>query len=451
MFQSSQTLPIQSIDSPALRSGLTAVGRNASPLFLVFAFILCGFAFVEPLEYAWSRPTYDESQDDERSEVGARDGSLQRQITLGALGLFGIASLALSKGKELRLRSTLGVICVAYVAWCAASLLWTDELRMTLRREIALACEILAAIAIATRASPRQFAWLVFACTLTWLGVGIVAEVAHGALQPWQAGYRFKGIFHPNIMSVNCAMLILASLYLSGGLTTKKRLLYAIAAIAFVFLLLTGSRTAIGAVFVSYGAVSMITGSLAKKLLFAGVAALALLFVASGQLLDAFDISADWVSMGRQDHDIDSLSSRVPLWQELTNVYVAQKPLQGFGYGAFWTPAHITAIERSQGWNAPYAHCTYIDMLLSVGVIGLILFLLGMLLSFAKAAWLELRHKDAGYGFIAMVIACVLADGTMETTFGATLFMSFFGICAICYLLVYDVSASRFADGVQTT
>ena len=34
-----------------------------------------------------------------------------------------------------------------------------------------------------------------------------------------------------------------------------------------------------------------------------------------------------------------------------------------------------------------------------------------------------------------MVIACVLADGALETTFGSTSFMSFFGICAVCYAL----------------
>jgi exopolysaccharide production protein ExoQ len=449
MFQSSNALPIRSVNSSALESQLTAHSRNASLLFLGSAFVLCFFAFIEPLEYAWTRPTYDESQDDERSEVGARDGSLQRQITLGCLGLFGVAGLALSTERELRLRNTLGIICIAYIAWCAASLLWTDELRMTLRRQIALACEIVAAIAIATRASPRQFAWLVFSCTLAWLSFGIVAEVSQGALQPWLAGYRFKGIFHPNIMSVNCALLILSSLYLSGGVPNGKRILYAIAAVSFVFLILTGSRTAIAAVFISLLAVWMITASMRKKVLIVGLTGLALAFVAAAQALNAFDVTSDWVSMGRQDHDVDSLSSRIPLWQELLNVYVPQKPLQGYGYGAFWTPAHITAVERTQGWNAPYAHCTYIDLLLSIGVIGTGLFVAGMVVAFVRASWLELRHPNAGYGFAAMLIASVLADGTMETTFGATQFMSFFAICAVCLLLSYDPVSAQLVTATE--
>jgi exopolysaccharide production protein ExoQ len=451
MHQSPHALTLSSLESTAFQPPVLSADRHTSILFLIGIFLLSFFAFMEPLEYAWSRPTYDESQDDERSEVGAREGNSQRQLTLGCMGLLGAAALVLSRGATLRVRSLFGVICVSYVAWCAASLLWTDDLSMSVRREIALACEIVAAIAIATRTTPRQFAWHIFACTFAWLGLGIIAEVSQGALQLWQAGYRFKGIFHPNIMSISCALLSLSSLYLAGGMSRGfRRLLYFVAAVAFVFLALTGSRTALGAFFASFVGVSLITVSTPKKYIFIGLTAFALLFVAAAQFLDAFDVTSDLVSMGRQDHDAESLSSRIPLWQELLGTYVPQRPLQGYGYGAFWTPARITAIERTQGWNAPYAHCTYIDLLLSIGIVGTSLFALAMLWTFLRSAWLETRHPYAGYGFLAMVIGCVLVDGAMETTFGATMFMSFFGLSAVCFILAYNSSAPRFATVDQS-
>jgi exopolysaccharide production protein ExoQ len=442
------TLSMGTAVQPALAPP-AELGNGGSRLFTAIIVVITLFAFMEPIEYAWYRPTYDESDDDERADAGARDGSVQRQITLGALGLIGAATIALSKGKEMRLRNLLGILCVVYLAWCAASILWSDELSMTLRRQIALGCEIVAGVAIATRASPRQFAWIVFACTVTWLGLGILAEVTQGALQPWLTGYRFKGIFHANIMSANCALLVLSSLYLSGGGgKSKKQILYAIAGIAFVFLVLTGSRTALGAVIASIAAVFFATTTPSKRIVSLGLAGLALVFFVAAGGIEAFNLSSNSVSLGRQDNDPASLTGRLPLWSELVGNYVRQRPFAGFGYGAFWSPGHIAAVERTQGWNAPYAHCTYIDLVLSVGLIGAMLFVLAMIVAFVRASRLETQKAYAGYGFVAMVIACVLADGTMETTFGATLFMSFFGICAICFVLVGDQSAPQLAGEI---
>ena len=324
------TLSMGTAVQPALAPP-AELGNGGSRLFTAIIVVITLFAFMEPIEYAWYRPTYDESDDDERADAGARDGSVQRQITLGALGLIGAATIALSKGKEMRLRNLLGILCVVYLAWCAASILWSDELSMTLRRQIALGCEIVAGVAIATRASPRQFAWIVFACTVTWLGLGILAEVTQGALQPWLTGYRFKGIFHANIMSANCALLVLSSLYLSGGGgKSKKQILYAIAGIAFVFLVLTGSRTALGAVIASIAAVFFATTTPSKRIVSLGLAGLALVFFVAAGGIEAFNLSSNSVSLGRQDNDPASLTGRLPLWSELVGNYVRQRPFAGY-------------------------------------------------------------------------------------------------------------------------
>src|ERR1700752_4843961 len=112
----------------------TRTGAWISSLYLAIAYLLTIVAFVEPIGYAWYRPVYDESEDDQRSEVSAREGYLQRQITLGAMGLLGAAALAWPSDRRLRLRGALGIMCVAYVSWCVATCFWSDDTSMSLRR-----------------------------------------------------------------------------------------------------------------------------------------------------------------------------------------------------------------------------------------------------------------------------------------------------------------------------
>lgn len=412
-------------------------GQIAPRPFVALAAALIIAAYIVPFEYAWHRSTYDDAVDDGTAESAARQGVLQRQILVGALGLLGMATLAYSSQRLLRIRGPLGVICLAYVAWCATSCLWTDDLGISLRRTIALGCEIAAGAAIAHRASPRQFAWLVFICALSWLGLGILAELSLGTLQPWESGYRFHGLFHPNVMSAACAFVIMSSLYLSDWGRATKRLLLPIGGTALVFLVLTGSRTGLGALLLSLVVVSLIEASVPKRLFFAGAVGLAVVCTLFASGLGEFNISTDWAVMGRHDDEMATLTGRVPLWQELLNTYVRERPLEGHGYGAFWTPTHITDVADSQGWSPAYAHSTYVDLLLSIGVIGTILYLSAMVLAFVRASRLEVRYVKAGYGFIAMVIAYVLVDGALETTFGATSFTSFFGICAVCFLIFH--------------
>jgi O-antigen ligase len=319
-----------------------AIGSRGFVLLGVF-YSLSIVAFVEPIEYAWHRSVYDESDDMDRSDASARDGYLQRQIALGAMGLLGAVALAWPT-KRLRTRGVLAALCAAYIAWCLATCFWSDDVSISIRRLMALLCEVLAGMAIATRTSPRQFAWFVFACTLTWFGLGLMAELSLGALQPWRAGYRFKGIFHPNIMSVVCALLIMSALYLSKGIREPKRILQSIAGVAFVFLVLTGSRTALGAMLVTLIIVWSLSGAWNSRVAIVGCIGLALGLFGAASAVGLLNVTSDWVAMGRQDNEVDSLSSRVPLWQELISNYASRKPFGGYGYGAFWSPGRIVDV-----------------------------------------------------------------------------------------------------------
>jgi O-antigen ligase len=411
---------------------------NAPFAFVAIAVALVTIAYTMPITESWKNSTYVDFQSVDVIDQSAREGSLTRQIAVGSLGLFGLAALAWPGGKVRRFDGILGVLCVTYVAWCAASCLWADDFSASFRRLIALACEVTAALAIAMRCSPRQFVWIVFACTLSWVGLGILAELSLATFRPWAPGYRFAGIFHPNGMGVTCVLLTMSSLYLGRGARTGRYGFYGVALVAFTLLLLTGSRTALTGMLLSYAAYWLLVAPASRlqaRAVIISVAAGVLLFAIGTGMLR---FSTDALAMGRVDHDPSSLTGRVPLWQDLLEHDVPRHPLVGHGYGSFWTIERMDEVSKSQGWRVPTAHSSYLDLVLTVGSIGAALCLSAMFLGLLHATRLEVLGAGAGYGFITLIILYGLAGGMLETTIGLSSRLPFFGICGMCLLVLRD-------------
>jgi O-antigen ligase len=159
--------------------------------------------------------------------------------------------------------------------------------------------------------------------------------------------------------------------------------------------------------------------------------------------LGMYEMFVNVVTMGRDDSETSSLTGRVPLWQELLTDYVSERPLIGHGYGAFWSPTHISEISKSQTWQVASTHSAYIDLFLNSGGIGAVLCLWAMVLACVVALRLERRHANVGYGVIGMILAYGLVAGFFETTIGTTCFLSFFRISGVCFLMY---SAGRHAE-----
>ncbi len=83
-----------------------------------------------------------------------------------------------------------------------------------------------------------------------------------------------------------------------------------------------------------------------------------------------------------------TLTGRTPLWGA-TLARLMERPLLGYGRGAFWAPKSQYAIEAGQaigsGWVPPHGHNGFVDLALDVGLIGFSLFLMSYFTSFARA------------------------------------------------------------------
>jgi O-antigen ligase len=76
------------------------------------------------------------------------------------------------------------------------------------------------------------------------------------------------------------------------------------------------------------------------------------------------------------------LTGRSDLWNLLIDM-LSQNLFLGFGYGAFWDKYHKVLIAYS-GWDAPHAHNGFLDLSLSLGIVGLGLFFVSLLFFLSK-------------------------------------------------------------------
>lgn len=102
-----------------------------------------------------------------------------------------------------------------------------------------------------------------------------------------------------------------------------------------------------------------------------------------------------------------SFTGRVPLWISTLQLSFT-RPWLGFGYGAFWAnpsgPGQ-QVVWNLLGWSPDTAHNSLIDLLLDLGLVGIVV-LGGMFIIYFKRTVVLLRRQDraaGSYGFMFIV------------------------------------------------
>lgn len=360
-------------------------------------------------------------------------GDLFRQIGYSALGIIGLVGLLRSR---LRIVDTkLAVLTGLFIVWAFASVLWSSDPNLTLRRLIFSTMIALGSMWLAgTR--PGELPRYVFFSCVVFMAVGFVTECVLGSFRPFSAQYRFAGTLGPNHEAINAVMLFFAATSLARDGNRYKPALLGVAGFAFLALLLTKSRTA----FISFVVVELwlwaadAVSRRRRALLAVGVSSVASIW-ALALLIGPTSIPSALL-LGRETN-VGSLDGRVQLWTALTP-YFHQRPLSGFGYGAFWTPQRISDISASQGWGIGEAHSSYIELLLALGVPGLLLGAAALL-----AVWLAIRRRtlsSSSHFFTITMIGFLMFDALSESAAYRT--------PAVQFLLLWGVA--QFIVGPQS-
>ena len=185
----------------------------------------------------------DTSKSSDYIEEKVIAGSLQRRIAFSLFGLFSLLYLMLTrKRNQIQWEGSLRWVLLFFVIWSLASVTWSINVGITIRRLIVFGIFCLGAWTMASRISVNFIPLCVFYITALYLCVGLSVEIAFHSFQPFMSDYRFSGTVHPNIQGINCSMMFIAAVSLANS-QKRSRYFFLFAAIfALIALMLTKSR-----------------------------------------------------------------------------------------------------------------------------------------------------------------------------------------------------------------
>jgi exopolysaccharide production protein ExoQ len=408
-----------------------SASRVSQTPWLVFIFLTVALFYIYH-DVSYARDGYNPSEDTLTASVG--DGSPSRRVALISLVIFAVITLIRHRTEgRVQINGILGWILLGFLLLAVLSLIWAEDRVLTLTRVAGLAIFCIAAVAMVRRFSLGEIiSWIVFASG-SYVVVGVLLEVLFGNFHPLASGYRFAGTLHPNTQGVNCGVLLLSGIAAADVEKQRRRLYWICAFVGSAFLVLTASRTAFAAVLLALAVYLGVVSSIRTKMVMAY--ALAIIFCALGLVLgNAFlpDLKSA-VMLGRDDAGDASLNGRAAVWEEIGH-YVRQRPILGYGYGGFWTPAHIGEISEEEKWGIPDSHSTYLDYLLTLGAVGLIAYMFILFAGIKRAFQFHKHSRNSAFAFCgALLVFCAL-DGLLESGTGEASLLLFVSVIVLTLL-----------------
>jgi exopolysaccharide production protein ExoQ len=416
-----------------------ARGGQSGPLFWMTAGVLAVAFFA--IECQWHY-VFDENAavTDEYIDIYMAGGTVGRQLGLLALGGWGAWLLARG-GPRLRVGGGLSYLVLAALAWCLASVLWSDVPAQTARRLVAVVLTFLGALGTAKHFSARELCLLAAVVGGIFAVLALASDLSAGSFRPFGGEYRLSGIMHPNSAALCLAALLLAVACLAAEPGARRILPAAGGAAALGLLLLTRSRTALFSLLLALGAIGLVRMSpRARVATLLALAALACGLVLAEQFIGRADRSvADVFLLGREE-GAGELSGRTPLWQSLGQ-RIMDRPWLGYGYQGFWTLKRYDSISEDQEWPVHNAHSAYLEVALGLGLVGAALVGLVLLAAAWQAGRRLDRRAEPAVAFIFGMLVLGAAHGLAESALFSPIFVAFLLAAGILRLAFFQTSS----------
>ena len=292
-----------------------------------------------------------------------------------------------SKSKKLTVGGTL---LIAVVAFLFVSVLWSVDPETSLRRSCAYLVFVLGVIGISNILSCDEYMQMIRRLVLISAIASLVLLVFSpaSALMPDGA---MRGVFaHKNIFGQVMAAGVLASLH---GMRVGGGHRWSWAAMILLFIGLALASRSVTSQLIIFAFCAAETFVMVSQ---RSVVAKIIIIIISIPVAGIFVLSPDVILnvLGKDS----TLTGRTDLW-EYVDISISQRPLLGWGFGAFWSPINPAAdeISRNLGWTVPEAHNGWRELLLQVGGLGTSLFSIILI----RNVWIAIRclstpAKDLG-------------------------------------------------------
>ena len=324
------------------------------------------------------------------AEGNGLDGSPAWRLVLG-ISYLSVALVLLPWYQEALFVLRRNWSLVSLLVLAVLSSLWAAMPDLVLRKTLGLFGTTLFGIALAVRVSfqdqLRMLSWLFrvlavlsLACVMLLSGYGIAS------------GGQWMGVFgYKNALGAAMGLALLVEWQLPAASRFAK-VLKSLAMLLYVVLLLNSDSVTPGVAFVvalilvniyKFATLRLRVPLYASSLILAVISSVGLSFAfANGDRAMGL--------LGRSSN----LTGRTEIWSLVVS-FIPQKPILGYGYSAFWLGASPESllVNRSFGGPVMYSHNGYLEMLLTLGAIGLLLtlFLLGT--GIKRAIYLSREHQ----------------------------------------------------------
>jgi len=343
--------------------------------------------------------------------------SLTRIFALPAIGAW---LLVLLTERRIRNPQTFQWLFFLFVAWNAASLMWTYDTDSTMER-IKRYVDYLIALAVFWSAF-REAKQVEGAMQAFVLGVyitvgGLVINFFRGSTY-YSANSRFSSMaFHPDDTGLILGIAMPIAWYLghSGRHLSKwwRGVNFAYPFVAAGAIILTGTRGALVSVIpaVIYMIFSFRKFTLRWRMIVFGAAVLVLLLLARLDLSQQMSRLASITESISGGSGGDRLNGRLDVWEAGWDVFT-KNPVLGVGGGAFPVATLSYGLPSGDHRNGIIAHNTYLSVLSETGIVGILLF--GGILATIISALRRCPKGERG-AFVASF--CVWAIGAFELSF----------------------------------
>ena len=320
--------------------------------------------------------------DDGAAALMGGGGDSVRQASFTLLFVLILATSLYTNGAAFLLRVPTALVVL--LLWCWASVVWAIEPSTSLRRIIFTTIVVLSVI-YAVRVLRYEavlsviYAWFAAILLADWLVMPLLPQAVHGPGELDEALIgMWRGIHvHKNEAGAFCAI---ASLFFMHMTVTARSFVVGpvLTVLALAFLYMTGSKTSGGFIFVAVAAGCAVEYAYRNPNLRRFV-----LLGLPGVLLAAYLLFESKLGdLLLQLEDPSSLTGRSQIWPVLLQ-YSSEHPFLGSGYGSFWAIGDASPIyDGSEGWltTITHAHNGYLDVLIQVGLIGLLIAVAGLVL-----------------------------------------------------------------------
>ncbi|MBW8891112.1 MAG: O-antigen ligase family protein [Burkholderiales bacterium] len=333
------------------------------------------------------------------------NGNVFRQVTYAIL--FAATLWAVGILQQWRKLLIVPLSLMLAIGWCWLSVTWAIDPMISFRR-LLLTTMIIWTIFLVIddcgydRTIKVLMIFLTALLVANYVAIAVSPSAVHSLADSMDAGLvgDWRGLLpQKNFTGAICALTIL--IFTFGGQRMWLALRIAIIVATAYYLFRTQSKTSMGML-----VTALVSGAVALR--FKPKYRIALIPVLLiGSIFAMLSSMKWWDEMLGPFQRQDALTGRVQIWPHLFN-YAQDHPLTGSGYGSFWNIGENSPVyQYTKNWVSELGngHNGYIDLLVQIGVPGLVLAVVATII--APAVRL-LSTSVAGRSQLALLIAMLV-------------------------------------------